>query len=171
MASHRELSKLSIDLNTIPSSSRPLKNSIGIHHMSPQITGNNSTQPDQPNTLKNTSLPRRVPTDNSSELDSALTTPPSQGSAENFTPCVRQNNMFVNPSGNPLQPGTVIICNKLPFIMSNKGKIYNFTGGSFKQLYVADPSEHKFLASMANSLSTFSSPLNSALKLIWFSKN
>ena len=95
--------------------------------------GNNSTQPDQPSTLKNTSLPRRVPTNNSSELDSALATPPSQGPAENFTPCVRQNNRFVKLYGNPLQPGTVIVCNKLPFIMSNNGKIYNFTGGSFKQ--------------------------------------
>ena len=66
---------------------------------------------------------------------------------------------------------TVIICNKLPFIVSNNGKIYNFTGGSFKQLYIADPSEHKFLASLANSPSTFSSLLSSALKLFRFSNN
>ena len=46
--------------------------------------GNNSTQPDQPSTPKNTSLPRRVPTDNSSELDSALATPPYKGPAENL---------------------------------------------------------------------------------------
>ena len=171
MAACRELSKLSINLNTIPSSSRPSKNSRGICHTSPQMTGNNSTQPDQPGTPKNTSLPRRVPTDNSSELDSALATPPSQGPAKNFTPCVRQNDRFVDPSGNPLQPGTVIICNKLPFIMSNNVKIYNFTGGSFKQLYIADPSQHNFLASLANSSSTFSNLLNSALKLFGFSSN
>ena len=125
MASHRELSKLPINFNTVSSSGRPSKNSRGIHHTSLQTMGNNSTQPYQPSTLKNTSLPRRVPTDNSSELDSALATLPSQGPAENFTPCVRQNNRFVNLSGNPLQPGTVIICNKLPFIVSNNGKIYN----------------------------------------------
>ena len=148
MASCRELSKLSIDLNAIPSSGRPLKNSRGIHHMFLQITGNNSTQPDQPSTLKNTSLPRRVPTDNISEPDSALATLPSQGPAESFTPCVRQNNRFVDPSGNPLQPGTVIICNKLPFVMSNNSKIYNFTGGSLKQLYIVNPSKHKFLVRM-----------------------
>ena len=171
MASHRELSKLFIDLNTVPSSDRPSKNSRGIHHTSLQVIGNNSTQPDQTSTPKNASLPRRVPTDNSSELDSALATPPSQGPAENFTPCVRQNNRFVDPSCNPLQPGTMIICNKLPFIVSNNGKIYNFTGGGFKQLYVADPSKHKFLASLANSPSTFSSLLNSALKLFGFSSN
>ena len=144
MASHRELSKLSIDLNTAPSSSRPSKNSRGICHTSLQTMGNSSTQPDQPSTLNNTSLSRRVPTDNSLELDSALATPPFQGLAENFTPCVRQNDRFVDPSGNLLQPGTVIICNKLPFIVSNSGKIYHFRGGSFKHLYITDPSEHKF---------------------------
>ena len=55
--------------------------------------------------------------------------------------------------------------------MSNNSKIYNFTGGSFKQLYVADPSKHKFLASLANSPSAFSNLLNSALKLFRFSSN
>ena len=84
--------------------------------------GNNSTQPDEPGTLKNTPLPRRVPTDKSPEQDSALATLPSQGPVESFTPCIRQNNRFVNPSGNPLQPGTVIIHNKLPFVVSNNGK-------------------------------------------------
>ena len=62
----------------------------------------------------------------------------------------------------------MIICNKLPFVVSHNGKIYNFTGGSFKQLYVADPSKHKLLASLANSPSTFSSLLNSAFKLFRF---
>ena len=171
MASHRELSKLSIDLNTAPSSSRPSKNSRGICHLSPHTTGNNSTQSDQPGMPKNTPLPRRVPTDNSPEQDSALATTPSQGPVESFTPCVRQNNRFVNPSGNPLQPGTVIICNKLPFVVSNNDKIYNFTGGHFKQLYIADPSKHKFLASLANSSGTFSSLLSSALKLFGFSNS
>ena len=170
MASHRELSKLSINFNTAPSSGRPLRNSRGICHTSPQTTGNNPTQPDQPSTLKNTSLPRSL-TDNSLELGSALATPPFQGPAENFSPCVRQNNRFVDPSGNPLQPGTVIICNKLLFVVSNNGKTYNFTGGSFKQLYVADPSKHIFLASLANRPSTFSSLLSSALKVFGFSNN
>ena len=82
-----------------------------------------------------------------------------------FTPCVRQNDRFVNPSGSPLQPGTVIICNKIPFTVFNNGKIYNFTGGSFKQLYVTDPSEHKFLVALANSPSTFSSIINSVTGL------
>ena len=171
MASHRELSKLSMNLNTVLSSGRPSKNSRGIHHTSLQFTGNNYTQPDKPSSLKNTSLSRRVPTDNSSEPDSALATPPFQGPAEIFTPCVRQNNRFVSPSGNSLQPGNVIICNKLPFIVSNNSKIYSFTGGSFMKLYIADPSKHMFLASLANSPNTFSSLLNSALNLFGFSNN
>ena len=50
--------------------------------------------------------------------------------------------------------------------MSNNGKIYNFTGGSFKQLYVADPSGHTFSVSLANSPSTFSSIINSVLSLL-----
>ena len=49
--------------------------------------------------------------------------------------------------------------------MSNNGKIYNFTGGSIKQLYVADPSGHKFLVVSANSPSTFSSIINSVIGL------
>ena len=49
--------------------------------------------------------------------------------------------------------------------MSNNDKIYNFTGGSFKQLYVADPSKHKCLVSLANSPSTFSSIFNSVIGL------
>ena len=90
--------------------------------MSLQITGNNSTQPGQPSTLKNTLLLKRVPTDSSSEPDSDLAATPSQGPAENFTQCVRQNSRFVDLSDNLIQPGTVIVSNKLPFIVSNNGK-------------------------------------------------
>ena len=78
---------------------------------------------------------------------------------------MRQNDRFVDPSGNPLQPGTVIVCDDLPFVVSNNGKIYNFTGGNMKQLYITDPSEHKFLVTSANSLSTFSSIFSSVLGL------
>ena len=49
--------------------------------------------------------------------------------------------------------------------MSNNGNIYNFTGGSFKQLYVADSSKHKFLVRLANSPSTFSSIINSVISI------
>ena len=103
-------------------------------------------------------VPNRTPTQQ--------ITPPSQRQVECFTPCVRQNDRFVNPADKPLQPGTIIICDKIPFVVSNNVKIYNFTGGSFKQLYVTDPSEHKFLVSLANSPSTFSSIINSVLSLL-----
>ena len=106
-------------------------------------------------------------TSNDPKQDSILAdTPSSQRQVESFTPCVRQNDRFVGPSGKPLQPGTINICNKIPFVVSNNGKIYNFTGGSFKQLYVTDPSEHKFLVSLANSQSTFSSIINSIINLL-----
>ena len=72
---------------------------------------------------------------------------------------------FVNLLGKALWPGTIIICDKIPFIVSNNGKIYNFTGGSFKQLYIADPSKHKFLVRLANSPCTFSSIINSVIGL------
>ena len=78
---------------------------------------------------------------------------------------MRQNDRFVDPSGNPLQPGTIIVCNDLPFVVSNNGKIFNFTGGNMKQLYIADPSKHKFLVTLANSPSTLSNIFSSVLGL------
>ena len=102
-------------------------------------------QLDQQGTPVNIPLPRSVLTYNGPDQKSiSADTPPSQRQVESFTPCVRQNNRFVDPSGKPLQTSTIIICDKMPFIVSNSGQIYNFTGGSFKQLFVADPSEHKF---------------------------
>ena len=59
-------------------------------------------------------------------------------------PCTRQHDRFVDPKGKPLTPGTVIFCDDLSFIVSANSKIYNYTGSNMKQLYVADPSEHKF---------------------------
>ena len=126
-----------------------------------------ASQSDQQGTPVNTPLPRSVLTTNDPDQNSiSADTPSSQRQVESFTPCVRQNDRFVNPSGKPLQPGTIIISDKIPFIVSNNGKIYNFTGGSFKQLYVADPSKHKFLVSLANSPSTFSSIINSVISLL-----
>ena len=156
MAFCRELSKLTTDINTIPSNGRPLRNSQGICNLSQHSMEYTTSQLDQQHAPVNTPLPKNMLTASDPNQDSTLAdTPSSQRQAESVTPCVRQNDRFVNPSGKPLQPGTVIICNKTPLVVSNNGKIYNFTGGSFKQLYVADPSEHKFLVSLANSPSTF----------------
>ena len=69
---------------------------------------------------------------------------------EVLTPCTMQYNRFVDPQGRTLQPGTIIFCDNLPFIVSANGKIFNYTDGNMKQLYVADPREHKFLVNEAN---------------------
>ena len=157
MASHRELSKLDTNMNTISSNGRPSRKSQGICNME-----YSTSHSDQQCTPVKTPLPKNMLTASNPNQHSTLTdTTSCQRQVESFTPCVRQNNRFVNPSGKPLQPGTVIICDKIPFVVSNNGKIYNFTGGSFKQLYAADPSQHKFLVSLANSPSTFSSIINS----------
>ena len=58
--------------------------------------------------------------------------------------CTRQHDRFVDSKSRPLQPGTLIFCDDLPFIVSANSKVYIYTGGHMKQLYVADPSEHKF---------------------------
>ena len=164
MSSCRELSKLTTDMNTIPSNSRLSRNSQGICNVSQHPMEYTASQSDHQHTPVNTLLPRNMFTASDPNQDSALgDTPSSQRQVESFTPYARQNDRFVDPSGKPLQPGTIIICDKIPFIVSNNGKIYNFTGGSFKQLYITDPSEHKFLVSLANSPSTFSSIINSII--------
>ena len=167
MASHRELSKLTTNMYTILSSGRPSRNSQGICNMSQHPMEYTASQSDQQGIPVNTQLPRYVLTTNDPNQDSIFAdTPSSQRQIKSFTPCVRQNDRFVDPSGKPLQPGTVIICDKIPFIVSNNGKIYNFTGGSFKQLYITNPRKHKFLVSLANSPSTFSSIINSVISLL-----
>ena len=133
MASCGEINRLTTDMNTIPGSGRPSRNSQGICHVSQHSMGYTTLHSDQQGTPVNTPLPRSVPTKNGPEQDSSSSgTPPSQRQVESFTPCVRQNDRFVDPSGKPLQPSTVIICDKIPFVVSNNAKIYNFTGGSFK---------------------------------------
>ena len=80
---------------------------------------------------------------------------------EVLTPCMRQHDRFVDPEGKPLQPSMVFFCKDLPFIVSANGKIYNYMGDNIKQLYIADPSQHKFLVKEANRPSTFSNILDS----------
>ena len=166
MASCQEISRLTTNMNTIPGSSRLLRKSQGIHNVSQHSMGYTTSHSDQQGTPVHTLLPISVLTENGPDQDSSSSgTPPSQRHVEPFTPCVRQNDRFVNPSGKPLQPGTIIICDKIPFVVSNNGKIYNSTGPSFKQFYVTDPSKHKFLVTLANSPSTFSSMINSVIGL------
>ena len=85
---------------------------------------------------------------------------------EVLMPCTRQHNRFVDPKGRPLQPGTVIFCDDLQFMVSANGKIYNYAGGNMKQLYVADPSEHKFLVNETNRPGILSNILESVLGML-----
>ena len=167
MASCREISRLTTNMNTITGSGRPSRNSQGIHNVCQHPKGYTTAPSEQQSIPVNSQFSRCVLAKNGPSQDSSSSgTPPSQRQVESFTPCVRQNDRVVNSSGNPLQSGTVIVCNNILFVVSNNGKIYNFTGGSMKQLYVTDPSEHKFLVTSTNSPSTFSSIINSGPGLI-----
>ena len=85
---------------------------------------------------------------------------------EVLTPCTRQYSRFVDPQGRPLQPGTIIFCENLPFTVSANGKIYNYTGCNMKQLYVADPREHESLVNEANRPGTITNILGSVLSML-----
>ena len=128
MASCRELSKLTTNMNTIQSNGRLSRNSQVICSRSQHPMEYTALRLDQQHTPVNTPLPRQMLTTSDPNQDSSLVdTPSPQRQVKSFTPCVRKNDRFVNPSGKPLQPGTIIICDKIPYIVSNNGKIYNFT--------------------------------------------
>ena len=121
MASHRELSKLTTNMNTVPSSGRPSRNSQGICNMFHHPLGYLALQSDQQSTLVNTPLSRSVLTNNGPDQESiSARTLPSQRQVENFTLHFSQNNRFVDPIGRPLQPGTVIISNNGIFTISQE---------------------------------------------------
>ena len=136
----------------------------------PEMPVNPATVPSTP---VNSPLARSILPDNSSHAvtdtsnsNSPVAISTQDKQVEVLTPCTRQHDRFVDPTGKPLQPGTVIVCEDLPFIVSSNGKIYNVTGGNIKQMYIADPSEHKFLIKAANSPSTFSNILGSVVGLL-----
>ena len=86
-----------------------------------------------------------------------------QHQVEFLTPCTRQCDRFVDPQGRPLQPGTVIFCDDFPFIMSANSRIYNYTGGNTKKIYIADTREHRFLVNEANRPGAIANILGSVL--------
>ena len=113
-------------MNTIPGSGRPSRNSQGICIVSQHSTGYTTPQLDEQGTPVNTPVPRSILTKNGPDQDSSSSgTSPSQQQVESFTPCVRQNNRFVDLSGKPLQPGTVIICDKIPFVVPNSPSTFS----------------------------------------------
>ena len=123
MASCREISRLTTVMNTIPGSGRPSRNSQGICNVSQHSMGYTTSPSEQQGTPVNTLLPRSVLTKNGPDQDSnSSSTTHSQRQIAFFTACARQNDRFVDPSGNPLKPGTIIICDNIPFIVSNNGK-------------------------------------------------
>ena len=153
-------------MNTIAGTGRPSRNSQGICNTSQHSIGYTTSPSEAKSILVNTQFSRSVLTKNGPNQDSDSSgTLPSQRQVESFTPCIRQSDRFVDPSGNPLQPGTIIVCDNIPFVVSNNGKIYNIMGGSMKQLYIAGPSKHEFIVMSANSPSTFSNIFSSVLGL------
>ena len=111
MASHREISRLTTDMNTIAGTGRPLRNSQGICNTSQHSIGYTTPLAEAQIILVNTQFLRSVLTENGPSQDSnSSNTLPSQRQVESLIPCVRQNDRFVDPSGNPLQPGTMIVC-------------------------------------------------------------
>ena len=169
MASRKEMNRLMTDLNMTTGCGRPSRNSQGICNTLQQptmpmtllleTTPNPATIPSTPVNLP---LAISILSDNSSH---ATTVTPHSNTLvviltqdkhiKVLTPCTRQDDRFVDPTDKLLRPGTAIVCENLPFIVSNNGKIYNFTGGNMKQLYVTDPSEQKFLVKAANTPKCF----------------
>ena len=98
MASHREISRLTADMNTITGSGKPSKNSQGIHSASQHPTSCTTLPLEAQSVPVNTQFSRSVLTKNGSHPASNTTsTPPSQRQVEALTPCVRQNDRFVYP--------------------------------------------------------------------------
>ena len=175
MALCKEISWLVTNMNITTGFGRPSTNSQGICYTPLQPTMSMTLLPEtpvNPATVPNfpiaSLLARSIIPDKSSYAvtDTSNTNTPVPISSQDrqvevLMPCTRQHDRFVDPNGKPLQPGMVIFCEDLPFIASANGKVYNYTGGNMKQLYIADPSEHKFLVKEANRPSTFSNILDS----------
>ena len=92
MASHREISRLTTDMNTIAGSDRPLRNSQGICSTSQHPTRCTTPLSEAQTVPVNLQFSRSVLTKNGSHPASNMTnTLPSQKQIEVFTPCIRQN--------------------------------------------------------------------------------
>ena len=167
-------------MNLTTGSGKPSRNSQGICNTSLQPTMPSTLLPEtpvntatMPHTPVTTPVTRSIPfnSNSSAVMDTSNPNTPvpitmQDRQVEVLTPCTRQHDRFVDPEGRPLQPGTVIFCNDLPFIVSANSKIYNYTGGNMKQLYITDPSEHKVLVNEANRPGTLSNILGSVLGML-----
>ena len=173
-ASCKEMNRLVTNINITTGSDRPSRNSQGILNTLLQPAMPTTPLPEMsvnPATLPSTPVNPTLTRSNSSHTvtDTSalwLVILAQVKQAEVLTPYTGQCDRFVDPTGKPLQPGTVIVCEDLSFIVYSNGKIYNFTGGNMGQLYITDPSKHKFTVKAANSPSTFSNILGSVLGLL-----
>ena len=185
MASHKEISKLVTDMNHTVGSGRPSRNSQEICDPTLQPTPTSTTPvPETPaNTTAVLHTPIKTPQargtpsagNNSIVQDVSNTNTPTsmlvasqdrQHQVEVLTSCTRQYNRFVDPQGRPLQPCTVIFCDDFPCIVSANGRIYNYTGGNNKQIYIADPREHRFLVNEGNRPGDIANILDSVLRMV-----
>ena len=123
MASHKELSRLATDINTTTGSGRPLSNSQGFCSASLHPTRPSTLLSDAPSVPVNSQFTRSILTKKGTHsAPNTLNTLPSDRQVGALTPCMRQHDRFVNPSGKPLPLGTVIVCDNLPFVASSNGK-------------------------------------------------
>ena len=180
MASHKEISRLVTDMNITTGSGIPSGNSQGIHntplHTAISVTLLPETPENPamvPNSQVTSPVARSILCDNGSSTVTDTSNPNTpvpismpDKQVEVFMPFMGQHDRFVDPKGKPLQPGMVIFCKDLPFIVSANGKIYNYTEGNMKQLYIAYPRKHKFLVNKANRPGTLSNILDSVLGML-----
>ena len=166
-------------MNLTTGSGRPSRNTQGRCNTPMQPTMSTTMLPEMPvnsvtvpHTPVATLVAKSIPDSNSSAVtDTSNPNTPVPISMQDklvevLMPCMRQHDRFVHPEGKLLQPGTVIFCDNLPFLVSANGKIYNYAGGNMKQLYVADPSEHNFLVNEANRPDTWSNILKSVFGML-----
>ena len=135
MASCKEISRLVTNMNITTESGRPSRNSQEICNTPlqpatsitplPEMPVNPATIPSTPVTSP---LARSILPDNSSHAvtDTSNSNSPvpiltQDRQVDALTPCTRQHDRFVDPTGKPLHPGTVIFCEDILFIVSNNG--------------------------------------------------
>ena len=159
---------------------RPSRNSQGIHDptFQPMPVSTTSVSEIQANIIAATCMSVTTPqargnnsvTEHTSSthtpISMLMSTQDNQHQVEVLTPCTRQYDWFVDPQGRPLQPGTVIFCDDLPFIVSANYRIYNYTGGNMKHIYVGDPREQRFLVNEANRPGAIVNILGSVLGML-----
>ena len=175
MASCKEINRLVTDINITTGSGRHSRNIQGICNTLLQPAISTTLLPETPvnpakvpNSRIASLLARSILSNNNSSTVTNTSNPNTlvpismQGKhVEVLMPCTKQHDKFVDPKGKLLPPGMVTFCEDLPFIVSANGKIYNYTGGNMKQLYIGDPSKHKFLVKEANRPGTLSNSLDS----------